>query len=36
MPYVTAGGQQVFQGTVVFRTKFIDESQMPGGAGRGW
>lgn len=36
MPYVTSTGQQVFQGTTVARTEFINESQMPGGAGRGW
>jgi hypothetical protein len=36
MPYITSAGQQVFQGTTVARTEFVDESQMPGGAGRGW
>jgi hypothetical protein len=32
MPYVTAAGQQVFQGTTVGRTGFEDEHVM----GRGW
>lgn len=36
MPYLTSAGQQVFQGTTVDRTQFVDESDMPGGTGGRW
>ena len=31
LPYLTEGGDQIFNGQTVDRTEFVDEDEMPGG-----
>lgn len=31
LPFLTAAGEQVFSGQIVYKPKFVDESRMPGG-----
>lgn len=33
LPYLTAAGEQIFSGTIIYRTEFIQENQIPGQGG---